>query len=76
MSTIFQRAIKRAWETGHFWSPTNPNGMNVSQSQLELLQPTDEVAIQALISASIKLVFFFCPRMSNIKVLTSITILH
>ena len=49
-TTIFQRAIQRAWATGHFWSPNNPNGPNVKQDQLVLLRPTDETAIQALVS--------------------------
>lgn len=50
MTTIFQKAIERAWKTGHFWSPNNPEGQMIDQSDLKLLHPTDDVAVQALIS--------------------------
>jgi len=50
--SISQFAIRVAWETGHFWSPENPDGHNVQQEELAFLQPTDSVVIAAMISMS------------------------
>ena len=50
--TISQFAIRAAWETGHFWSPDNPNGHNVEQKDLALLKPDDPVVVAAMISMS------------------------
>lgn len=50
--SISQFAIRVAWETGHFWSPTNPEGQNVKQEDLALLKPDDPVVVAAIISMS------------------------
>lgn len=50
--TISQFAIRRAWETGHFWSPDNPDGRNVHQEDLNKLHPHDDVVVKAMISLS------------------------
>lgn len=50
--SISQFAIRVAWETGHFWSPDNPEGRNVTQDDLKLLQPDDPVVIAAMLSMS------------------------
>ena len=50
--TISQFAIRVAWETGHFWSPDNPNGANLKQEDLVLLRPEDPVVVAAMISMS------------------------
>lgn len=47
-----QLAIRRAWETGHFWSPDNPEGLNVKESDLDKLSTSDPVVVAALISLS------------------------
>lgn len=48
--TISQFAIRTAWETGHFWSPDNPEGANLQQVDLALLKPDDPVVVAAMIS--------------------------
>lgn len=48
--TISQFAIRTAWETGHFWSPDNPEGKNLQQVDLALLRPDDPVVVAAMIS--------------------------
>ncbi len=48
--TISQFAIRIAWETGHFWSPENPNGANLRQVDLTLLRPEDPIVVAAMIS--------------------------
>ena len=50
--SISQFAIRVAWETGHFWSPDNPDGHGVTQEDLPLLRPEDPVVIAAMISMS------------------------
>jgi len=50
--TISQFAIRTAWETGHFWSPDNLDGLNVRQADLKLLKPDDDVVVRAMISMS------------------------
>lgn len=50
--TISQFAVRVAWETGHFWNPELPEGMNVKQGDLILLKPDDPVVIAAMISMS------------------------
>lgn len=50
--TISQFAIRVAWETGHFWSPDNLNGVNIKQEDLALLRPDDPVVVAAMISMS------------------------
>lgn len=50
--TISQWAIRVAWETGHFWSPDNPDGANLSYNDLASLQPDDPVVVKAMISLS------------------------
>ena len=50
--SISQFAIRVAWQTGHFWSPDNPEGRNVTQDDLKLLQPDDPVVIAAMLSMS------------------------
>lgn len=50
--TLSQRAIEVAWKTGHFWNPDNPEGQNLSQSDLPLLRPDDSVVVKAMISLS------------------------
>ena len=49
---VSQFAIRVAWETGHFWSPENPEGKGVKQEDLRLLQPDDPVVVAAMISMS------------------------
>ena len=48
--SISQFAIRVAWETGHFWSPANPEGQDVKQEDLKLLKPEDPVVVAAMIS--------------------------
>ena len=50
--TISQFAIRIAWETGHFWSPDNPDGANLKQVDLNLLRADDTVVVKAMISMS------------------------
>lgn len=50
--SISQFAIRTAWETGHFWSPDNPDGRNIKQSDLKNLKPSDPVVVKALMSFS------------------------
>lgn len=50
--SISQFAIRVAWETGHFWNPDDPNGHNIRQEDLKLLQPHDPVVVAAMISMS------------------------
>lgn len=50
--TISQFAIRVAWETGHFWSPQNPEGADVKQEDLANLKPDDPVVVAAMISMS------------------------
>ncbi len=50
--SISQFAIRVAWETGHFWSPENPDGKAIKQVDLKLLRPDDPVVIAAMISMS------------------------
>ena len=47
-----QFAIRTAWEYGHFWSPENPEGCNIRQADIDLLQLSDKVVIAALRSFS------------------------
>jgi hypothetical protein len=48
--SLTQFAIRKAYETGHFWSPDNPDGANVTQKDLPLLSASDPVVIRAMIS--------------------------
>jgi hypothetical protein len=48
--TLSQFAIRVAWEYGHFWSPDNPEGSNISFNDLANLKPSDPVVVQAMIS--------------------------
>lgn len=48
--TISQFAIRTAWETGYFWSPENATGHDITQEELTLLKPDDEVVVKAMIS--------------------------
>lgn len=49
--TLSQFAIRRAWETGHFWNQKdNPDGANLKQVDLTLLRPEDPVVVAAMIS--------------------------
>ena len=50
--TISQFAIRVAWETGHFWSPDNPDGANLKQEDLASLRADDPVVVKAMISMS------------------------
>lgn len=50
--TFSQHAIRAAWETGHFWTKENPEGANISQNDLKLLGPDDDVVIRAMVSMS------------------------
>ena len=50
--TLSQFAIRVAWETGHFWSPDNPEGRNIRQRDLSLLRPEDDVVVKAMMSLS------------------------
>lgn len=50
--TVSQFAIRTAWETGHFFSPANPDGLNVKETDLLNLAIDDPVVVQALISYS------------------------
>lgn len=50
--SISQFAIRVAWETGHFWSPENPEGRNIKQEDLKLLTPDDPVVVAAMLSMS------------------------
>ena len=50
--TISQFAVRVAWETGHFWSPENPEGTGVKQTDLAILKPDDPVVVSAMISMS------------------------
>jgi hypothetical protein len=51
--TLEQFAIRKAWEYGHFWSPTNLNGPNVKQSDLPNLRAKDQVVIEAFRSLAL-----------------------
>jgi len=42
--------IRLLWETGHFWSPLNPEGLSVSEDELDKLTLTDEVVKKAVAS--------------------------
>lgn len=50
--TLSQFAIEQAFFLGHFWSPDNPEGLNVRQADLKLLKPDDDVVVRAMISMS------------------------
>lgn len=50
--SVSQFAIRTAWELGHFWSPSNPEGHTLSQSDLASLTVSDDVVVKALISLS------------------------
>lgn len=50
--SVSQFAIRTAWELGHFWSPSNPEGQALSQSDLASLTVSDDVVVKALISLS------------------------
>lgn len=50
--TVSQFAIRKCWELGHFWSPSNPEGQTLSQSDLASLTVSDDVVVKALISLS------------------------
>lgn len=50
--SISQFAVRVAWETGHFWNPEVPEGLNVKQEDLPLLKPDDPVVVAAMISMS------------------------
>lgn len=50
--TLPQFAIRVAWEYGHFWSPENPEGLNVREADLKTLTLKDDVVIRALMSLS------------------------
>lgn len=50
--TIEQYAIRSAFEYGHFWSPSNPQGWNVRYEDLPQLTASDPVVIAALRSFS------------------------
>ena len=50
--TLNQFAIRTAWTYGHFWSPENPDGGNVTQADLAKLTVSDPVVVKALISLS------------------------
>lgn len=45
-------AIRRAYETGHFWGPENPNGPNVDQADLSKLKEDNPVVKAAFRSFS------------------------
>tara|TARA_R110000868_G_scaffold405071_1_gene683993 strand:- start:957 stop:1985 length:1029 start_codon:yes stop_codon:yes gene_type:complete len=46
MNELSQKAIRLAWDLGHFWSFEN----EVTQDKLHLLTPDDPVVVQAMIS--------------------------
>lgn len=46
--TLFQFAMRVCWETGQFWGL--PDAANITQEQVALLQPTDDIAVRALIA--------------------------
>lgn len=48
--TLFQFAMRVCWETGQFWGL--PDGVNITQEQVALLHPTDDIAVRALIALS------------------------
>lgn len=50
--TISQFAIRVAWQTGNFWNPDSPDGMNIRQEDLAILEPHDDVVVKAMISMS------------------------
>jgi len=50
--SVSQFAIRVAWETGHFWNPSNPDGLNITQEDLVNLRADDPVVIAAMISMS------------------------
>jgi hypothetical protein len=43
-----QQIIRRAWDTGHFWAPSNPDGLAVKQADLPNLKITDPVVVAAI----------------------------
>lgn len=45
--SIEQFAIRTVWETGHFWSPENPDGWNVRSGDLSRLTARDSAVIAA-----------------------------
>ena len=47
-----QFAIRRAYETGHFWSPENADGPNVKESDLKKLDTRESVVVSAFRSLS------------------------
>lgn len=50
--TLSQFAIRTAFEFGHFWNPSNPAGMMVTEADLLTLSVKDDVVVQALMSLS------------------------
>lgn len=46
--SLFQFGMRVCWETGQFWGL--PDAANITQDQVALLQPTDDIAVRALIS--------------------------
>ncbi len=51
--SLEQFAIRKAWEYGHFWNPSNVNGANVKQSDLLTLRAKDQVVIEAFRSLAL-----------------------
>jgi hypothetical protein len=50
--TVEQYLIRRAFETGHFWGPENPEGWAIRHSDLSKLKLSDDVVFKALQSFS------------------------